>query len=35
MCRKMNFYTHKHTKIKMQNCRRMLGTTVPLSPESQ
>lgn len=35
MCRKMNFYTHKHTKIKMQNCRRMLGPTVPLSPESQ
>lgn len=35
MGREMNFYTHKHTKIKMQNCRRMLGTTVLVSPESQ
>lgn len=35
MCRKMNFYTHKHTEIKMQNCPRMLGTIVPVSPESQ
>lgn len=35
MCRKMNLYTRKHTKIKMQKCSRMLGTVASLFPESQ